>query len=145
MAAVVMLVAGACGSTRVSLPSDPVVHGTGGAKGTGGTSGGGAGGFRSAGGGAGGSSVGVGGGPGIGGRDGGAGGDAPFCCPPDPTMSGCMHLGGQSDSGGCWLTCDFFCSSNWRIEPDSHGCPVWHYDFNPCDPPFLDARPDRRD
>jgi hypothetical protein len=60
----------------------------------------------------------------------GCGGSAPDrngCCPPDPTMSGCTHLGGYSP-GGCRETCDFFCSTNWRIERDTHGCSTWRYD-----------------
>jgi hypothetical protein len=49
------------------------------------------------------------------------------CCPPDPTLSGCMHLGGYSD-GACGQTCDFWFSTNWRLESDSHGCPIWRWD-----------------
>lgn len=37
-----------------------------------------------------------------------------------------MH-GGYSTQGR-FLICDFFCSTNWRIENDSHGCPAWRYD-----------------
>ena len=81
-------------------------------------------------------------GGGVGGSDAGTGNDALFCCPPDPTVTGCMHLGGASEGGGCYLTCDFWCSSNWRIENDPHGCPAWHYDFDPCQPPFFDASAD---
>jgi len=50
------------------------------------------------------------------------------CCLPDPTMSSCMDLGGYSPQG-CGSTCDFFCSTNWRIEDDSHGCPTWRWDL----------------
>jgi hypothetical protein len=52
------------------------------------------------------------------------------CCPIDPTQSGCMHLGGAStDNGGsCVQTCDFFCSTNWRVEKDSSGCDTWRWD-----------------
>ncbi len=53
--------------------------------------------------------------------------DLKGCCPPDPVMSSCMALGGYSPQG-CGRTCDFFCSTNWRIEDDSHGCPTWRYD-----------------
>jgi hypothetical protein len=54
----------------------------------------------------------------------------PFCCPPDPNPSGCMALGGVGTGfdGGCGRTCDFFCSTNWRIENDSSGCPTWKWD-----------------
>jgi hypothetical protein len=38
-----------------------------------------------------------------------------------------MDVGGYS-THGCSVTCDFFCSTNWRIENDSHGCPTWRYD-----------------
>jgi hypothetical protein len=65
-----------------------------------------------------------------------SGGDtgAAVCCPPDPTHNnGCMHLGGAAQGGMCWETCDFWCSTNWRIEPDAQGCPEWRYDSNgPC-------------
>jgi hypothetical protein len=46
--------------------------------------------------------------------------------------------------GACYLTCDFWCSSNWRIQQDSPGCPVWRYDydFNPCEFDAGDARHD---
>jgi hypothetical protein len=62
-------------------------------------------------------------------NSGGSGGapDDKGCCPPDPTMSSCMHLGGYSP-GGCSQTCDFFCSTNWRVETDAHGCSAWRYD-----------------
>ena len=52
------------------------------------------------------------------------------CCPPDAVMSGCMNVGGYSTQG-CFLTCDFFCSTNWRLEDDSHGCSTWRYDTRP--------------
>ena len=39
-----------------------------------------------------------------------------------------MNIGGYSTEGCSW-TCDFFCSTNWRIENDSHGCPYWRYDM----------------
>jgi len=57
----------------------------------------------------------------------GPGPDASGCCPPDPMVSGCTHLGGYSP-GGCPKTCDFFCSTNWRVEKDAHGCSLWRYD-----------------
>ena len=56
-----------------------------------------------------------------------SGPDENGCCPPDSTMSSCMHLGGYSP-GGCSATCDFFCSTNWRMETDTHGCSGWRYD-----------------
>jgi hypothetical protein len=39
-----------------------------------------------------------------------------------------MHLGGASVDGTCSVTCDFFGSSNWRIEKDAQGCSIWRYD-----------------
>ncbi len=53
------------------------------------------------------------------------------CCPPDPTRSGCMSLGGSATwDGGCPpRTCDFFCSTNWRLEDDPAGCPTWRWDL----------------
>ena len=53
--------------------------------------------------------------------------DAGVCCPLDSVMTGCMHVGGYSTTG-CSVWCDFFCSTNWRIENDPHGCPVWRWD-----------------
>ena len=50
------------------------------------------------------------------------------CCPPDPMIGSCMRLGGYSP-GGCAVTCDFPCATNWRIERDTHACSVWHYDI----------------
>jgi len=50
------------------------------------------------------------------------------CCPPDAVRSGSMHLGGQRREGGCFRTHDFWCSTNWRIEKDDQGCPIWRYD-----------------
>lgn len=29
---------------------------------------------------------------------------------------------------GCGLTCDFWCSYNWRVELDGSGCEIWRYD-----------------
>ena len=43
-------------------------------------------------------------------------------------MSGCLHLGGVNRYG-CNRTCDFYCSTNWRMETDDAGCPVWAYDL----------------
>ena len=57
----------------------------------------------------------------------GAAPDAGVCCTPDPVVTGCMNLGGYSTQG-CFVTCDFFCSTNWRMENDSHGCAIWRYD-----------------
>ena len=53
--------------------------------------------------------------------------DSNGCCPPDAELGSCMHLGGYSP-GGCGRTCDFYCSTNWRIENDANNCPVWKYD-----------------
>jgi hypothetical protein len=80
---------------------------------------------------------------GTGGGDAGSPPDAEFCCPPDSYPSGCMHLGGQSYGGMCYVACDFWGSSNWRIETDAHGCPYWRYDYGgACMPPFcIDAGP----
>jgi hypothetical protein len=52
-----------------------------------------------------------------------------------------MHLGGQAYNGACFETCDFWGSSNWRIETDAHGCPYWRYDYGgACTLPFcIDA------
>jgi hypothetical protein len=66
--------------------------------------------------------------------DGGPDGEVPRnpggarCCPRDTMMSGCMHLGGV-DQSGCSVTCDFFCSTNWRVEVDEYGCERWAYDI----------------
>jgi len=53
--------------------------------------------------------------------------DGKGCCPPEPQVEGCMSLGGYSPQG-CPIACDFYCSTNWRVEDDGHGCPVWRYD-----------------
>ena len=63
----------------------------------------------------------------------GSGPDDNGCCPPDLTMNSCMHLGGYSP-GGCLQTCDFFCSTNWRMEKDAHGCVGWRYDTRAPEP-----------
>jgi len=72
--------------------------------------------------------------------DGSQGGDSPgSCCPldngnagpmPVGPAHGCMYLGGSSGAAGlgCGLSCDFFCSYNWRVEKDANGCDVWNYD-----------------
>jgi hypothetical protein len=59
-----------------------------------------------------------------------AGGDAPACCPPDPgpVFGGCVHLGGMNRYQ-CHAVCDFWCSTNWRIERDEGGCEVWRMDY----------------
>jgi hypothetical protein len=49
------------------------------------------------------------------------------CCPRDQALSGCMSLGGSS-TNGCGKSCDFFCSTNWRVETNADGCEVWRYD-----------------
>lgn len=48
------------------------------------------------------------------------------CCARDVKQSGCMNLGGPASSG-CVTSCDFWCSTNWRVERDSSGCEVWRY------------------
>jgi|SoiMethySBSTD1v2_1073268.scaffolds.fasta_scaffold07026_13 hypothetical protein len=58
------------------------------------------------------------------------------CCPRAPAQSGCMLLGGAYPRGStCGPACDFWCSDNWRVEFDEHGCEGWRYDYNPgtCD------------
>ncbi len=50
------------------------------------------------------------------------------CCPRSPQTSGCMDLGGVRPDVGCLQTCDFWCSTNWRVEKDAYGCEVWRYD-----------------
>ena len=54
--------------------------------------------------------------------------DADFCCPRDEEMSACMHLGGV-DQLGCLEVCDFWCSTNWRVETDKYGCERWEMDY----------------
>jgi hypothetical protein len=71
----------------------------------------------------------IGGMTGSAGKDGGSDTDAVVCCPPDPIPTSCMHLGGSPSNGTCYETCDFWCSTNWRTEPDAHGCPMWRYDI----------------
>jgi len=39
-----------------------------------------------------------------------------------------MYLGGASLGGPCTITHDFWCSTNWRLEPDAYGCSEWKYD-----------------
>lgn len=53
--------------------------------------------------------------------------DGGACCPRDSSPAGCMNLGGSSKNG-CSTTCDFFCSTNWRVETDETGCEVWRWD-----------------
>ena len=57
-----------------------------------------------------------------------AGTDGPRCCPLDPLHSGCMDLGGLAQSG-CHQVCEFWCSTNWRVELDDQGCEVWRMDY----------------
>ena len=54
--------------------------------------------------------------------------DAAFCCPRDTVLSGCMHLGGV-DEIGCLAICDFWCSTDWRVETDKYGCERWEMDY----------------
>jgi hypothetical protein len=57
-------------------------------------------------------------------------GDGPVCCPRDnPSFfGGCINLGG-SKRGQCLPVCDFWCSTNWRVEVDDQGCEFWHMDY----------------
>ncbi|MBX3190190.1 MAG: hypothetical protein KF819_24395 [Labilithrix sp.] len=55
--------------------------------------------------------------------------DADGCCPPSPSMSGSMYLGGAASEGRCFRTHDFWCSQNWRVEKDAKGCDQWRYDM----------------
>ena len=62
-----------------------------------------------------------------------------------------MVLGGYSPEA-CYVVCDFFCSTNWHLEPDAHGCPIWRWSIRSPAPgesstcfPGLDAMPDRGD
>jgi hypothetical protein len=50
------------------------------------------------------------------------------CCPRDEMISGSMHLGGSAENG-CFVTHDFFCHENWRVEKDEHGCEIWRSDI----------------
>lgn len=64
-------------------------------------------------------------------RDGGQTSDLPAedarCCPRDSVVSGCMNLGGARSDGLCGEACDFWCSTDWRVEKDESGCEVWRY------------------
>jgi hypothetical protein len=51
------------------------------------------------------------------------------CCPAE-TQPGGPYLGGAQVEGSCPKTHDFECSQNWRLEPDSDGCPEWRYDVD---------------
>jgi hypothetical protein len=120
VALAVIVFAGGCSSESLHPTGDmPPRTGTGGggALGLGGMAESGTGGLR-----------------GTGGGDTGSPPDAEFCCPPDSFPTSCMHLGGQSYKGMCDEVCDFWGSSNWRVETDAHGCPAWRYDYGggPC-------------
>jgi hypothetical protein len=39
-----------------------------------------------------------------------------------------MQMGGPEVDGMCIETCDFWCSTNWRIETPESGCETWVYD-----------------
>jgi hypothetical protein len=47
------------------------------------------------------------------------------CCPISAEISGTMKMGG---SGECAAWSDFWCTTNWRQEPDDAGCPTWRFD-----------------
>jgi hypothetical protein len=57
-----------------------------------------------------------------------------------------MNLGGAANAGGgCYASCDFWCSTNWRIEKDTKGCDVWRYDTRaptPDETPLCGPKPD---
>jgi hypothetical protein len=57
------------------------------------------------------------------------GGDQGRCCPHPPldALSGCMFLGGPA-TRGCVKTCDFWCTTNWRVEVDVQGCEELRFD-----------------
>jgi hypothetical protein len=82
---------------------------------------------------------------GSGGQDGGPGLDATFCCPHDPIpvarpAIGSLYTGGPSVNGQCYVTYDFWCDTNWRVETDMYGCSVLRWDNDPtCHIPGLDA------
>jgi len=72
--------------------------------------------------------------------------DAARCCPIDPGVvtGGCVFLGGTAGHG-CFQTCDFYCSINWRVETGADGCPAWHMDYRepaPGETPICFADPD---
>jgi hypothetical protein len=143
--ALAMILVGACASNGGK-------GGTGGAgAGGSGTGGSGTGGVTGVGGGTGGAGgMGTGGegahgGSGAGGQDAGSpdapdgSPDAISCCPPDPdpSLGGTATIIGQARLGGarigfnmCGPGYDFFCTTNWRLEPDQYGCPTWHSDFD---------------
>jgi hypothetical protein len=45
-----------------------------------------------------------------------------------------MDRGGSRAKFGCSTECDFFCSTNWRVEEDENGCDVWRYDVRAPEP-----------
>lgn len=56
------------------------------------------------------------------------------CCPRDIERSGSMRLGGPR-SRGCYVTHDFWCTTDWEVLEDENGCEVWRYGLVPsCDP-----------
>ncbi len=63
----------------------------------------------------------------------GSGQDGAICCPRDAEPSGCMNLGGAEGDGGCVETCDFWCSTSWRVETVA-GCEQWVYDTRSPEP-----------
>jgi len=64
--------------------------------------------------------------------------DAIICCDPgpDPSRGGTViainaQLGGRRMGNAfCESIVDLFCSTNWRLEPDQYGCPIWRYDID---------------
>jgi hypothetical protein len=87
--------------------------------------------------------VGTGGAPaGTGGRDAGVDADAGPgpCCPTDSVYpAGCLFMGGSRGTSACGLVCDSVCITNWRLEKDDQGCPIWRYDLLPGGLSCLDA------
>jgi predicted small lipoprotein YifL len=55
--------------------------------------------------------------------------DGPRCCEPGPGPASCLDLGGAKNKFGCFVVCDFWCSTNWRLELDDRGCPAWRMDY----------------
>jgi hypothetical protein len=55
--------------------------------------------------------------------------DAGPCCMPDPQPGCCMNYGGWRQPGVmCGAGCDGMpvpTDPDWKIEPDTHGCPRW--------------------
>ncbi len=46
------------------------------------------------------------------------------CCPRDKVMGWGFRLGGAS-IGQCSKVFELYCTTNWRVERDAHGCELW--------------------